>query len=114
MPDVGVVLNLGSLNGNWVGIGEVPASLGVFMDVDDGSQSVSVTFERPSTRTAIIAASTRSSNGITINEPNLCRGRSLVAVDVAGKGKRKVGDVPTSLDNGSVHSFFVLRCAYVY
>ena len=114
MPDVGVVPNLGSLNGNWVGIGEVPASLGMFMDVDDGSQSVSVTFERPSTRTAIIAASTRSSNGITINEPNLCRGRSLVVVDVAGKGKRKVGDVPTSLDNGSVHSFFVLRCAYVY
>ena len=34
-------------------------------------------------------------------------------VDVVGKGKRKVGDVPVSVANGSASSFFVLRCAYV-
>ncbi|PWA44021.1 hypothetical protein CTI12_AA530130 [Artemisia annua] len=76
------------------------------MDVDDGLQSVKVTVEGPSTRTAVIGASMRSSNDITINEPDSChstmtnsRNPSPVAVDAAGKGKRKVGDVPASLGN---------------
>ncbi|PWA35529.1 HAD-like domain-containing protein [Artemisia annua] len=57
---------MGSVNANWVGTGDVPATLGMFMDVDD----------------------------------ELCKRRFPVAVDVAEKGKRKVGDVPASVDNG--------------
>ena len=55
-----------------MGAGDVAATLGMFMDVDDGLHSVNGTIERSSVVTVVVAASMRSSNGITINEPDLC------------------------------------------
>ncbi|PWA48067.1 DNA helicase [Artemisia annua] len=101
----------GSVNANWVGTGDVAATLGMFMDVDDELRSVNGTVDTPSSVTAAVAASLRSSNGIIINEPHLChstvtntRTRFSATVDVVGKGKRKVGDVPASVDNGAYYA----------
>ncbi|PWA44784.1 hypothetical protein CTI12_AA493250 [Artemisia annua] len=101
----------GSVNANWVGTGDVPATLGMFMDVDDELRSVNGTVESPSSVTAVVAAPLRLSNGIIINEPHLCHStvtntgtRFPVTVDTVGKGKRKVGNVPASVDNGGCYA----------
>ena len=62
----------------------------------------------------------RLSIGIAINEPDSShatvrnsRHQFPLAADLPGKVKRKVDDVPTSIDSGNVCSLFVLCCAYV-
>ena len=65
-------------------------------------------------------ASVRPLSGITINEPHSfglkvtnARRQFPIDVDATGKGKRKLDDVPTPLHDGSIYSFFVVRCPYV-
>ena len=98
----------------------MPATFGMLMDVDDELRSVNGTVERASAVTAVVA-SVGSSKGIVINEPDMCRltvtndhNRFPEAVDITAKGKRKVGDASASVENGIAHSFFVVRCAYIY
>ena len=62
----------GYVTGDSVSTGDVPATFGMLMDVDDELRSVNGTVERASAVTAVVA-SVGSSKGIVINEPDMCR-----------------------------------------
>ncbi|PWA46329.1 40S ribosomal protein S6-2 [Artemisia annua] len=70
--------------------------------------NVSLTPHRPLTRVVVTGASMRLSNGITISEPDSARvvaGNSRhqfsVSADVGEKGKMKVDDIPTFINDGN-------------